>query len=178
MYKCLVVFAYYLPNSKKTDEDFEEFTERRKSKRLDASALWVENLSPAMGQGIDSMNRVWNWVAKLHRLAGRYNNPPANLVPSPHSGTKVTDTECELHVWRSDFAFLYRNIDSLHRTARKSSPYEDFFWAIDWNVKTWKIKRQIFKKKLFIAWMVEKLCVKVLKETSGPPSPSRWVRPL
>jgi hypothetical protein len=39
MYKCLVVFAYYLPNSKKTDEDFEEFTERRKSKRLDASAL-------------------------------------------------------------------------------------------------------------------------------------------
>ncbi len=31
--------------------------------------LWVVNLSPAMGRGIDSRNRVWNWVAKLHRLA-------------------------------------------------------------------------------------------------------------
>jgi hypothetical protein len=39
MNKCLVVFPYYLPNSKKTDEKFEEFTERRKSKRPDASAL-------------------------------------------------------------------------------------------------------------------------------------------
>ncbi len=28
-----------------------------------------------IGRGIDSRNRVWNWVAKLHRLAGRYDNP-------------------------------------------------------------------------------------------------------
>ncbi len=28
-------------------------------------------LSQAMGRGIDSRNRVWNWEAKLHRLAGR-----------------------------------------------------------------------------------------------------------
>ena len=28
-----------------------------------------------MGRGIDSRNRVWNWVAKLHRLAGRYDIP-------------------------------------------------------------------------------------------------------
>jgi hypothetical protein len=31
-------------------------------------------VSPAMGRGIDSWNRVWNWEAKLHRLAGRYYN--------------------------------------------------------------------------------------------------------
>ncbi len=48
--------------------------------RTDRSGLiryenWVGNLSPAMGQGIDSRNRVWYRVAKLHRLAGRYNNP-------------------------------------------------------------------------------------------------------
>ncbi len=28
-----------------------------------------------IGRGIDSRNRVWNWIAKLHRLAGRYDNP-------------------------------------------------------------------------------------------------------
>ncbi len=32
-------------------------------------------------------------VAKLQRLAGRYDNPYAYLVPSPHSGTKVTDSD-------------------------------------------------------------------------------------
>ncbi len=45
----------------------------------------VEDLSPAMGRGIYSRNRVWHWVAKLRQ-------PYAYLVPSPHSGTKVTDT--------------------------------------------------------------------------------------
>ncbi len=49
----------------------------------------VRNLSPALGRGIDSRNRVWNWVAKLHyRLAGRYDNPmPTGWVTSPHSET-------------------------------------------------------------------------------------------
>ncbi len=41
--------------------------------------LWMELrvgiLSPAVGREIDSRNRVSNWVAKLHRLAGRYDNP-------------------------------------------------------------------------------------------------------
>ncbi len=32
-------------------------------------------LKSAMGRSIDSRNHVWNWVAKLHRLAGRYDNP-------------------------------------------------------------------------------------------------------
>ncbi len=36
---------------------------------------WVENLSPAMGRGINSRNRVWHLLAKLRRLAGRYDNP-------------------------------------------------------------------------------------------------------
>ncbi len=33
------------------------------------------NLSPAMGRGISSSNRVWNWVAKLHIPAGRHDDP-------------------------------------------------------------------------------------------------------
>ncbi len=57
------------------------------------SANRVENLSPAMGRGIDSRNRIWNWVAKLHRLGGPVRQPYAYLVSSPHSGTKVTDTD-------------------------------------------------------------------------------------
>ncbi len=28
-----------------------------------------------MGRGIDSRNRVWNWIGKLHRLVGRHDNP-------------------------------------------------------------------------------------------------------
>jgi hypothetical protein len=49
-----------------------------------------ENLSPAMGRGIDSRNRVCNGVAELH--GGLVRQPYAFLVSSPHSGTKVTDT--------------------------------------------------------------------------------------
>jgi hypothetical protein len=52
---------------------------------------WVENLNPAMGRGINSRNRVWNRVAKLHRLAGTTTLCLLGSY-SPHSGTKVTDT--------------------------------------------------------------------------------------
>ncbi len=34
----------------------------------------VENLCPAMGRGINSRNWVWNWVGRLHSLAGRNDN--------------------------------------------------------------------------------------------------------
>jgi hypothetical protein len=63
----------------------------------DLAPMWTPPLNesaeseikvPLWGRGIDSRNRVWNWVANLHRLAGRYDNPiPMYLVPSPHSGT-------------------------------------------------------------------------------------------
>ncbi len=46
-------------------------------------------LSPAMGRGIDSRNRVWNWVAKLHRLAGRYDNPRPTWFLAPIAGLKL-----------------------------------------------------------------------------------------
>ncbi len=46
-------------------------------------------LSPAMGQGIDSRNRVWNWVAKLHRLACRYVNPMPTWFLAPIAGLKL-----------------------------------------------------------------------------------------
>jgi hypothetical protein len=45
-----------------------------------------------MGRGIDSRNRVWNWLAKLYRMAGRYDNPMPTWFLAPISGTKVTDT--------------------------------------------------------------------------------------
>jgi hypothetical protein len=50
---------------------------------------WVENLSPAMGRGIDSRNRVWNWVAKIHRLAGRYGNTMPTWFLAPIAGLKL-----------------------------------------------------------------------------------------
>ncbi len=49
----------------------------------------AENLRPAMVRGIDSRNRVWNWVAKLHRLAGRYDNPVPTWFLAPIAGLKL-----------------------------------------------------------------------------------------
>ncbi len=45
------------------------------SQLLTNRTFQVGNISPAMWRGIDSRSRVWNWVAKLQRLAGRYDNP-------------------------------------------------------------------------------------------------------
>ncbi len=42
-----------------------------------------------MGWKIDSRNRVWNWVAKLHRLAGRYDNHMPNWFLAPIAGLKL-----------------------------------------------------------------------------------------
>ncbi len=42
-----------------------------------------------MGRGIDSRNRVWNWVAKLHRLAARYDNPMPTWFLAPIAGLKL-----------------------------------------------------------------------------------------
>ncbi len=42
-----------------------------------------------MGRGIDSRNRVLNWVAKLHRLAGRYDNPMPTWFLVPIGGLKL-----------------------------------------------------------------------------------------
>ncbi len=49
----------------------------------------VGNLSPAMGRGIDFRNRVWNWVAKLHGLAGQYDNPMPTWFIVPIAGLKL-----------------------------------------------------------------------------------------
>ncbi len=49
----------------------------------------VRNLSPAMRRGINSRNRVWNWVAKLHRLGGRYDNPMPIWFLAPIGGLKL-----------------------------------------------------------------------------------------
>ncbi len=49
----------------------------------------VENLSPAMGRGINSRKRVWNWVAKLHSLASRYDNPMPTWFLAPIAGHKL-----------------------------------------------------------------------------------------
>ncbi len=49
----------------------------------------VGNLCPAIGRGIDSRNRVWNWVAKQHRLAGRYDNLMPTWLLAPIAGLKL-----------------------------------------------------------------------------------------
>ncbi len=41
------------------------------------------NLSPAMEPGIGSRMRVWNLVDKLHKLAGRYDNPMPTRFLAP-----------------------------------------------------------------------------------------------
>ncbi len=53
---------------------------------MDRFEFRAENLSPAMGRGIDSRNQVWNWVAKLHRLSGRYDNPMPTWFLAPIAG--------------------------------------------------------------------------------------------
>ncbi len=58
----------------------------------------VENLSPAMGREIDSRNRVWHKVAKLHRLAGRYDNPMPTWFLAPIAGLKLP-TQCSGSVY-------------------------------------------------------------------------------
>ncbi len=42
-----------------------------------------------MGRGIDSRNRVWNWVAKPHRLTGRCDNPLPAWFLAPIAGLKL-----------------------------------------------------------------------------------------
>jgi hypothetical protein len=42
-----------------------------------------------MGRRIDSRNRVWNRVVKLHRLAGRYNNPMSTWFLALIAGLKL-----------------------------------------------------------------------------------------
>ena len=49
----------------------------------------VGNLSPARGRGIDSRNRVWNWAAMLHKLAGRYDNPTPTWFLAPIAGLEL-----------------------------------------------------------------------------------------
>jgi hypothetical protein len=56
---------------------------------ISARYFRVENLSPAMGWGIDSRNPVWNWVAKKHRLAGRYDNPIPTWFLAHIAGLKL-----------------------------------------------------------------------------------------
>ncbi len=42
-----------------------------------------------MGRRINSRNRAWNWIAKLHRLAGRYDNPMPTWFLAPITGLKL-----------------------------------------------------------------------------------------
>ncbi len=56
-----------------------------------------------MGRGIDSRNRVSrNWVAKLHRLAGRYDNPMPTWFLAPIAGLKLPTPKNSsvVHWWR------------------------------------------------------------------------------
>ncbi len=87
----------------------------------------VENLSPAMGRGIDSRNRVWNWVAKLHRLAGRYDNPMPTWFLAPMAGLKLP-TQC----WNFWTVYGVRNQVGIGFSYRSSRPHR-LAESIPWN---------------------------------------------
>ncbi len=77
-------------------------------------------LSPAIGRGINTWNRVWNWVAKLHRLAGRYDNPmptwflaPRLKLPTQYS--RQAD-KLESICWRNDSELLKEWVTNLVKT--------------------------------------------------------------
>ncbi len=56
----------------------------------DAAAQWSKaELKSRYGARNRSRNRVWNWVAKLHRLAGRYDNPMPIWFLTPIAGLKL-----------------------------------------------------------------------------------------
>ncbi len=56
-----------------------------------------------LGRGIDSRNRVWNWLAMLHRMAGWYDNPMPTWFLVPIAGLKLqTLYKVKLWEWRPD----------------------------------------------------------------------------
>jgi hypothetical protein len=73
----------------------------------------VENLRPAMGWGIDSRNRAWDWVAKLHRLLGRYDNPMPTWFLVPIAGLKLQTlyTRCKEAGSSHEKIFTLRGFD-------------------------------------------------------------------
>ncbi len=77
--KKVVIFTYFLLEYVNTSGHVLGFNQCKDtfwgSINVKTPVTRVENLSPTMRRGINSRNRVWNWVAKLHRLAGRYDNP-------------------------------------------------------------------------------------------------------
>ncbi len=74
---------------------------------------WVENLSPAMGRGIDSRNRVWNWIAKLHKLASRYDKTKPTWFLAPIAGLNYRH-------WMADHLPLRRRWDRTRQTCGSS----------------------------------------------------------
>ncbi len=77
----------------------------------DVNECWVGILSPAMGRGIDSRNQVWNWIAKLHRLAGRYDNPMPTWFLAPIAGPKLPAQGLNLRKcidWKKTKLFHFR----------------------------------------------------------------------
>jgi len=89
----------------------------------------VENLSTALGRGIGSRNRVWNWVAELHRLVGRYDNPMPTCFLAPIAGLKVTDTgfesrlELGIRIRIRARSFFCNQVKKLDPTFLKSYPH-------------------------------------------------------
>ncbi len=117
------------------------------------SRVWMS--SPAMGRGIDSRNRVWNWVAKLHRLAGRYDNPmPTWFLYPPHTiaGLKRTvsrDFLLLVFLWISFPPALECPIRTVSNFFQKSRRYSQL--KVDHRCRWhhWQMKK-IFNQKNFI----------------------------
>jgi hypothetical protein len=58
------------------------------------ASLWkacalTKALSRKLKSRYGERNRIWNWVAKLHRLAGRYQNPMPTCFLAPIAGLQL-----------------------------------------------------------------------------------------
>jgi len=91
----------------------------------------VENLSPAMGRGIDSRKRVWNCVAKLRMLEGRYDNPMPTWFLAPISRLKLPTRIFKRH----GMIFLYK-----------------LLWTRKKSVQSYNIEPHIKGAQLWLFW--------------------------
>ncbi len=61
---------------------------------------WVWILSPAMGRGIESRNRVWNWVAKLQKAEPVFVNVYGVQEPIPMDRFRQRKIVLPLYHWK------------------------------------------------------------------------------
>ncbi len=153
--------------------------------------------STAIRRGIDSRNRVWNWVAKLHRLAGRCENPMSTWFVAPIAGFKLPTQRPYLDIFKAPGSPCHELTSSDNSTSmriclgRKESECEGILpvslhrWHCQqhhylssssnshrdtlWNVKL-KKTYEVFYCSLYMVFDI----LKVLNQTPPPTLSGTW----